>query len=53
MKSKLSRSNAILSLVPTPSVLLNKIGSLYFNFLRSNNEQNPPGFLIISFLKLF
>ncbi len=41
------------SFVPTPSVLLNNIGSLYLSFFKSNNEQKPPGFLIISFLKFF
>tara|TARA_A200000113_G_scaffold202783_1_gene197447 strand:+ start:410 stop:595 length:186 start_codon:yes stop_codon:yes gene_type:complete len=39
--------------VPTPSVLLNKIGSLYFNLPKSKIEAKPPGFSIISFLLLF
>ena len=46
-------SKANFSLVPTPSVLLNKIGSLYLSFFKSKIEQNPPGFKIISFLKFF
>ena len=37
-------STAILSLVPTPSVLLNKIGSLYFNLPKSKIDAKPPGF---------
>jgi len=46
-------SKANFSLVPTPSVLLNKIGSLYLSFFKSKIEQKPPGFKIISFLKFF
>ena len=46
-------SKANLSLVPTPSVLLNKIGSLYLSFFKSKIEQNPPGFKITFFSKVF
>ncbi len=50
---KFLASTAILSLVPTPSVLLNKIGSLYFNLPKSKIEAKPPGFSMTSFLLLF
>ena len=46
-------SKANLSFVPTPSVLLKSIGSLYLSFFKSKIEQNPPGFKITSFLKFF
>ena len=46
-------SKANLSFVPTPSVLLNNIGSLYLSFFKSKIEQKPPGFKINFFSKVF
>tara|TARA_B100000029_G_C17513339_1_gene937139 strand:- start:565 stop:828 length:264 start_codon:yes stop_codon:yes gene_type:complete len=51
--SSFFESTAIFNFVPTPSVLLKRMGSLYLSFFRSNNDANPPGFLIISFRKFF
>ena len=42
MVSCLSIMKAILSLVPTPSVELTKIGLLYLSVFRENRPEKPP-----------
>ena len=51
--SSLLKFIATHSFVPTPSVLLSKIGSLYFSFFKSKREQKPPLFSITSLLMFF
>ena len=42
-------SKANLSFVPTPSVLLSSIGSLYLSFFKSKIEQNHQGLKLLLF----